>query len=152
MKVFLQYILMVGIPVIGVLGLLQVGGNLKAPVSVGGVWALNVAPQPAAGEVCEGVLVWAEPPALTISQSGPNLVLTFNDTDKTRLEGKVAGAALSGATRRTSGQLPGLQLSANIDRQVEPDRLQITLRMRGCTEPVSLVGIRQPRIQGAGGH
>lgn len=151
MKVFLQYVLMVGVSVLMVVGLLHLGRNLKAPVSVGGAWELDISQQVDAG-ACESALIWTEPPRLEISQSGPYISLNLNDTSNTKLEGIVEGTELSGGTTKTSASTPGVQLNANIDRQVEPDRLQISLEVRGCKEPILLVGTRLPRIQGLGVH
>jgi hypothetical protein len=152
MKVFSQYMLMVSIPLVVVFGLLQLGRNLKAPVSVGGAWSLDLSSQSMVAGACDNALTWTEPPILTITQSGPYISLDFNDTQHTKLDGHLEGTDLSGGTSNTSNVNPGLQFFAFVDRQVEPDRLQIAMKLRGCSESISIVGTRLPRKQGSGGH
>ena len=68
MKVLGQYIIMVGIPLLCMLGILWAGADLQAPQSVGGVWAVSIVSFSDQG--CEGYHAWQGEPQLVISQSG----------------------------------------------------------------------------------
>jgi hypothetical protein len=151
MKFFLLYVVMVGVPAIFVIGLLQMGRDLKAPASVHGVWTLDLPASGATG-ACGSGLSWNEAPNLIISQSGPYISLTFNDGEHTKFDGILKGTEISGETIKKSAESLDLQIIAEIDRQVEPDRVQIALKLRGCDESISLVGTRLPGTQGSGSH
>ena len=151
MKIVLQYILMVGTAALGVYGLLRLGADLKAPVSVGGAWTLVAAPQSTDAGTCDALPVPTEGTALTISQSGPNLVLQMGSAGPVTLQGKIEGTTITAQTARDSKGASSLHLVAHVDRQAEPDRLQATLQSDACPHPISLVGTRQPTSQNDSG-
>ena len=155
MKSIILYLLFVGIPVLMVIGVLQLGSSLKPPISVGGVWNVEVPAQTA--NLCGITAFHSDQPALTISQSGSNLQLTFNDEAKTSLSGvledtNVTAGDRSHATitaRVSNSQEPTL-LRANVDRTSMPNRLRAELSAAGCPSGavVSFNATRQPRSGG----
>ena len=85
------YILMVGAPVLGLLGILEAGRTIAAPPSIGGEWTLQFD----AGPQCAGI-----PASLNISQSGPAATITLNDGRT--IQARVDGVTLSGESLRVS--------------------------------------------------
>jgi len=152
MKILLQYILMVGTAVLGVYGLLRLGADLVAPVSVGGVWNLALTSPSGSAGICDILQVPLEGAALVISQSGPNLMLHFNGASQFTLQGKIEGTTVTAQTERRTQGVSSLHLVAHVDRQTKPDQLQATLESDACSGPISLVGTRQPFSQDTSGE
>jgi hypothetical protein len=146
MKTVMQYLILVGLPIIGVFGLLQIGQRLTPPVSVGGNWLIEVTPEAGGNATCGQFLTQSGRPRLTISQSGPRLVLTFNDAAKTALPGRIDDLTLTAAT-------PDISVMTSVDRQVEPNRLQGEIAFSNCAESVPFQAVRQVAVKkSAGGH
>jgi hypothetical protein len=87
----ITYLLMVGVPILGLLGILEAGRRITAPPAIGGDW--RVAFDPAAN--CASGIAGLGQPALSISQSGTEALVTLNDG-----RGTVFPASLNGATLR----------------------------------------------------
>jgi hypothetical protein len=160
MKAVLHYLLLVGMPVLGVFALLRAGERLTAPVSVGGTWNLEIDSQFVDSPACTTLSSQSEQPVLTISQSGPHLRLTFNDEGKTMLVGEIDDTTIvanairqpaAGDTRDNHAAV--IHFEAIVNRQTEPDRLEGTLIMNDCRVSAPLTALRQPvsRVSG-GGH
>lgn len=154
MKSIVMYLLLVGIPVLLVIGVLQFGSSLTPPISVGGVWNVEVPAQTA--NLCGITAFHSDQPALTISQSGSNLQLTFNDEAKTSLSGVLEDTnGTSGdrsqatITARVSNSQE-LTLRATVDRASTPNRLRAELNAAGCPSGavVSFTATRQPKSGG----
>lgn len=91
MKALLQYVLLVGLPILGVLGVLQLGEALVAPKAVAGIWRLESARGPAPVSSCPDRAEVADVEAFTLSQSGPKL--TF-ELGKLTAYGAIDGRAV----------------------------------------------------------
>jgi len=163
MKPVLLYLVLVGLPIAGVFGIVRLGKKLPAPVSVGGVWKLEFNSREADISPCEGFAVWSQPLMLTISQSGPHLVLTFSDENKTELLGTIKEGRLSAESFYQATAVAGtvsdaksaIQLQADIDRQLESDYLRGVLTVPGCPAGgrLSFIGSRQRKAdQTVRGH
>jgi len=139
-KAILHYLFLVGIPVLGVFGLLQMGKGITPPVSVGGTWLLEITPPFTGEDTCGHFLSWSDKPRLMISQSGPHLLFTFNDKERTQLAGKVEGQTLSISTAK-------LNLKAALDRQVKPDRLRGEITLNHCSTPLMLTATREMTLK-----
>jgi hypothetical protein len=151
MKAALQYMVFVGISIVIVLIFVRIGEKyMSAPASIGGNWILE--PDSKTGEAgfnCPA-LVFDDEPALSISQSGVYLEVTFNDRDHTSLSGMLTDLTVNAEKSTASGSTI---LEAEIDRQTEPDRLEGKLMVSSCQGPISLVGSRQPSVhQTSEGH
>jgi hypothetical protein len=142
-KSVLQYIFMVGLPVLGVFGLLRMGAHLQPPVSLGGTWKLEFASGAQSQPVCDRFPVAPDDPQLTISQSGPHLEIVFNDANDTSMIGKVDGMGFIARQNPNLDADPGTQLAAELDRQAEPDRLSIEMSSSQCAEVQSMTAVRQ---------
>jgi hypothetical protein len=137
-KLLISYLLLVGVPILGVFGLLRIGANLAAPVAVAGEWVLTEAPS----SVCMSGLVWDQPPRMAIAQSGRLLVVSLSDANHSVLTGKLEGLALT-ATESDRG----LWLSAAVDKSADPYQMQVELTLSDCPEPVQWSATRFPVAQ-----
>lgn len=105
--------LFVGVPVVGLLGILQAGRNIPAPFSIAGDWTLEFD----SAARCANGPAGLRQPALSISQSGTSALIIFNDGHATTLEAAVDGATLTakGFTATISGKLGARTLEGLMD-------------------------------------
>jgi hypothetical protein len=151
MKAVLQYILFVGIPVFGVLGVLRIGSNLQAPVSVGGAWMITLDSQASSTVSCLFPSFETGQLGLIILQSGPSLTIQFSDGDQITLEGEIQGTTILAATPDSSSYPVDLSLTAEVDRSVEPDQMQGMIDRAGCPAPLPFQAVRMPGAQNVSG-
>jgi hypothetical protein len=78
-NMILAYGTLVGLPLLVLIGVLQRGRGLTAPVAVAGAWVIQ---SDAARTLCKCS-------AMTIAQSGPKLIITLDDAQRTSLTGEV---------------------------------------------------------------
>ena len=142
MKVILQYFMMIGLSILGILGILQFGKSLEAPASVGGVWSVQWADLAPAISACPSIAFGAESAELTVSQSGKELLITFRDANHTTFLGRLQGLTIEARAKHN----PDLYLQATVDRQAEPDQLQGRLASSQCASATSLSGRRQGHL------
>src|ERR1700690_2562536 len=64
------YSCLVGIPILGLLGILDIGHGLRAPIAIGGTWDVQVDLHSLASTHCDALLASTQPWVLDISQSG----------------------------------------------------------------------------------
>ena len=137
----LAYVLLVGLPVVGLLGVLKSGRALKAPPSIDGVWQLHSdASQLAA---LPGGKMLAENPdaAFAISQSGRNFTLSLPNGAKSVSSGVLDGTALKAsialAEDWSANENCGdrrLTLTATLDPDANPRTLTGELSVIHCSE------------------
>jgi hypothetical protein len=125
------YLLLVGLPVMGLLGILEAGRGIPAPLSIGGEWTMEF--DPAAH--CANGPADLRQPALNISQSGAQALITVNDGHATTLEATIDGAALT-AKSPTAG------IAASIAGKPGERTLQGEMDFDGCA-PVAFRAVRQ---------
>ncbi len=158
----IAYILLVGLPLLGLAGVLRSGRKLIAPISIDGTWKVEGDASRISNQPCAKTLSSLLNTSLVISQSGKNLAITFNNPTKTvgsgLLEGKSLRASI-GPQRDSAGeagcggdQIP--ILNAAIDPKSEPRILTGTLSVSECTSctPVAFRAVRQPRPTTGGVH
>ena len=97
-KTLLQYLLFVGLPLLGVLVALALGRNLGAPAAVHGTWALAIPQQPALQ--CQAFAGWNGETQMAISQSGPDLIIVFSDKALTSVDRQSDGSEHLGRDRQ----------------------------------------------------
>jgi len=157
MKPVLLYLILVGLPILGTLGLLRAGQDLSAPISVAGTWEVRLSvPNPPSDDF----RLPPGPTVLKISQSGTHLLLAFDE--KTRLEGNVQGMTIyagpaEGSNSATAVSLApsAVHLRATIDRSPATDQLQgvITFARGNLRTEVPLTASRQrDAIKPGGGY
>jgi hypothetical protein len=157
----LAYILLVGLPVVGLVAVLKTGRTLKAPISVDGSWQFHADQVQLAALPCAKVLADADT-ALVISQSGKNFTLGIsNDTKSTGsgvLEGTDLRASLSPSdewsTQAACGGRHELSLIATVDPDDDPRSLVGKLTVKNCPscEPVNFRATRQAPIARKASH
>jgi hypothetical protein len=154
----IAYILLVGLPIAGLLGVLKTGRHLAAPVSVDGNWKVRATADAAASSACFQSISWLQDSPLAISQSGPGLVLSWNGVTKPTAPGSLDGNAIKASipTGSASGACGGgnLTLLATVDPKSEPRSMKGTITVDGCSSCATLDvhGVRQPRSLPKGGH
>jgi len=112
MRSFLIYLGMVGVPVLGLAGILRLGRDLRAPASVGGEWRLE---QPFPGAPTGAR-------TLVISQSGPHLSLTIGGRGvRGTLRGDTVTASADATDRSACGEADVMR--AVLDRSGAAPRL-----------------------------
>lgn len=131
MKTVLLYLLLVGVPVLLVLGILELGRDLTAPIAVGGVWNIEKSATDPNEPPCGAVPLGSDSPALTIAQSGSHLQIVFNDANRTTLTGELREQTISTASAPSQGA-DAIQLEARVDRQTDPHSLQGSLTFAQC--------------------
>lgn len=151
----IAYIILVGMPLLGLAGILRSGRGLSAPISVDGVWKLSTdtANQPSGR--CGKSLASLQDWLLTISQSGKELVVSLNNGSSATGSGVIEGTTLNATVplREASANEPGcaidgvLTLSATINPKAEDRSMQGTISVSGCTScsGVKYQAVRQTR-------
>ena len=115
MKTIAIYLLLVGAPLLGLLGILRAGERIVPPHHVGGEWRLDPAFAAALRAACPDLAFPAAGPALDVSQSGTRAVLTLNDSASTTLDARLEGESLMASADRRSAACGGaLRLSATL--------------------------------------
>ena len=137
LRLIFLYNFLVGVPIIGILGILRLGENLTPPISIKGTWNVEISPQTMMPQPCDSPLIHSEAPVLTISQSGPHLLLTFNDQESTTLMGEIHGTTLA-ADNASDDNPATTDIEATVDLQTEPGRLQGVLESPRCSLPTTI--------------
>ena len=115
------YVLLVGLPLLGLAGVLRSGRSLVAPISIDGTWKVEGDTGNVSNQSCGKTVSSLVNTTLLISQSGKSLALTFDNPAKTA----------------ASGILDGKNLKASIGSQKEACRVvdQIKFRSGGQFDP-----------------
>jgi hypothetical protein len=136
----LAYILLVGLPLAGLVVVLKSGRKLTAPVSVDGLWHLQVDSNRLAALPCGKALAESPDTALAISQSGRNFTLTLSNGPKSIASGAIDGTALKASIDPSAdwsaqsgcGNDRELSLIATVDTKADPRTLTGQLSIDNC--------------------
>ena len=148
-RLILAYILLVGLPLTGLLGILHAGQRLSAPASVGGAWYVDSNFDNVANDSCRHLLQSVKQPFMSISQSGSNLVISLNNPQKTALPGAIQGASLTMSAENASAggcsDPQAIHVDGTIGKQGGQRVLAGTLAIAGCPDcaPVQFHAVRQ---------
>jgi hypothetical protein len=132
----LLYPLLVGVPVLGVAGVLRAGAYIEPPAAVGGRWSVRADGPASAGSSCGPRLETIARSGITISQSGPHVSVDVGEGRA--FAGLLSGdsiAALAAAPADAVGSCLGggaLRLDAVVDRSVLPERMHAVLSVQRC--------------------
>jgi hypothetical protein len=148
-RLVVSYVLLVGIPLLGVVGVLGEGRRLTAPISIAGSWDFQI--DPSAGEVqsCVAGLGFTRSSIMDISQSGRYLTLTLNSQPMVGLQGTLRGktvaANLTSSLEARCNGAAGLSLTAEIDVKAAPRIMSGILMFDGCPScgSVNFQAVRQ---------
>ena len=153
-----DYILLVGVPLLALVGILRAGKHLTAPVALRGNWSVQADFGPWQGVPCGALLINSQPLLVRIDQSGSNLTLTLNDPAKTALPATIDGFSLSTtfsagrggtapAPRPDAGCLgsQSLRIQAAVKQHEKQRSLAGTFNLDGCAScpPIAFSATRQ---------
>jgi hypothetical protein len=93
-RLLIEYLLMVGLPLLLLLGVLQRGRGLEAPAAVHGSWRLAVDESPGPASPCEERLGNLNGSLMEITQSGNYLDASVRSAENTALRGRSEGRSL----------------------------------------------------------
>jgi hypothetical protein len=138
-RMAIAYLCLVGMPLVGLVGILRAGQRLVAPVSIGGAWNLEADFSALAATPCT-TLLSAKQPFLTLEQSGNSIVATVNNVEQTTLTGILhdmtlsMGAASGLANHQAANCTDAMYLDATVNTQAVPRVITGTLGVRclGC--------------------
>jgi hypothetical protein len=132
MRSILLYLLLVGMPVLGLLALLHIGQGLTPPISVAGTWTVQTTPQLVDAPSCSDPFGRSGHPRLTITQSGSRLLLMLNDDKESALTGEINGPNINAevvsrppaaAVNLSLRDAPEILFRASVDRRALVERL-----------------------------
>jgi hypothetical protein len=149
----IAYILLVGLPLLGLVGVLRSGRSLNAAFSVDGSWKVQLEAAHASAAPCGDFLSSVSNSPVSISQSGTSLVIGLGgQTTIGTLTGKTIKAQFAGAENPNASDCRdrSLALTATLDPLSEPRTLRGTLSVEGCEScaPVEFRAVRQLRSAG----
>jgi hypothetical protein len=128
-RLTLGYLVLVGVPLLFLVGTLRAGRTLTAPPALSGDWTIQPTDTPPGSQTV--------PPSLSIYQTGADLLITFRDAEKTqftaRLEsGRIAGA-VSLTPRTWGGQgVTAVKLDASLGGMPGRRFLEGQIAFEGC--------------------
>jgi hypothetical protein len=126
------YLLLVGVPLLGVIAVLHLGRAITPTMSVGGRWRIDAQGQLAPALACATDSPGNEPVPMDISQSGRELSFVLGERPGLALRGKIARSAVVASSR--GGSTPSAHLRAEIDRRVKPATMVGTVDLGDCPD------------------
>lgn len=153
MRHLLSYLALVGIPLLGLLGVLRLGEHLRAPAAVHGAYTLTLA---APGDPCLAGNFARDGARIVIAQSGPIVQVRLGGPAGLELRGRTDAGTL-----RASGPLPhrrptgcvadSVAFAATVTRTPEAWLLAGSLRPVPCDScaPVPIAGVLPRHAAGA---
>jgi hypothetical protein len=106
MSYVLMYLTLVGLPFLGLLGILELGKGVQPPPSLRGEWRIEANLQPLAPSPCAGQLAGADGATMTLAQSGAYVTIRFPDARGLSAAGTVDGATLTAGAATAGGAGP----------------------------------------------
>jgi hypothetical protein len=140
------YTFLVILPLVGLAGILKTGRSLTAPVSIDGIWNLQIDSAQLNSLPCGQTLAAIPDKAISISQSGRSFVLSFPGSPKVIGSGTIDGTTLhasliplreSSSKNGCDGEHP-LSLLATVDRKSDSRSLAGTLSVTNCSTCTSV--------------
>ncbi len=125
------YVVLVGVPLLGLAGVLRSGRHLTAPVSIDGNWKVQATSQNLSG-ACLKSVSQLEDSVMTISQSGKGLVLGFSNGPKLSGSASLEGTSVNGTVSQTDDNTCSLDLLASVDTKSEARVISGSMSVTGC--------------------
>lgn len=139
MQRVINYLLLVGFPVLAVLGVLHYGNNMLTVMCIQGPRTAQTIQTSAAAPSCQEQHLQAERQGFSISQSGSQFSVSFNGEPKAVLQGQLRDTSITATAPsfsfgkdENSSNLIGLR--ATIDRQTNPARLWGVFSFNNCPD------------------
>lgn len=147
-NVVLAYILLVGIPIVALIGIVDAGSDLRAPTAIGGKWELSTDFRALALGSCSPSQA-GEPIVLSISQSGRYFTLSFGHLQGSGILDQAA--FLSDDLRPASDSsscgagAPTYYLRGRLERPDQDEEITGVAGIEGCAacRPISFRAIRR---------
>ena len=156
-RLIVAYLVLVGVPLLALLGILRSGERLVPPASVRGSWNVEADFGALANPACRGLLSSVKQPFLSISQSGPSLALTLNNPQRTTLTGTIRNGSVSTGPGTVSAadrcvDPRTLRVVAEVAKQAGQRVLTGTLSLMDCVEcaPIPFRATQQPSKESEG--
>ena len=148
MRSVLLYLVLVGPPLLGLLAILQAGGRIVPPRSVGGDWELDSTSVDGAAASCLGLEPEDGPLVVHVSQSGTRAEVTFRSASPIHVSAALHGDSLIGRGRQGSAsacRAGTVGLRARVQGATGREWLRGVLTAGSCTAcPVaSFVALRR---------
>ena len=131
-RLLMEYLLMVGLPLILLLGVLHQGRTLKAPAEVHGNWEIALNGSAGDGDCDPAVRHAAGGFAMLISQSGSYLTATMFNSEQRALRGRSEGSDLWFESVQRNGPSPSndlLRLTGTVGNGQDSKLIRGTLLM-----------------------
>jgi len=134
MKKVFTYLALVGVPFLGVTGILHVGANLRPTMNINGPWTMEVR-----GQDTSCPALKTAPTGFSITQTGQNFSVTLNNTNEI-LHGEIQGTDINATLLKSS-----TSLRATVDRHAGSTHLWGVLSFAQCPS-VSFVATQSETI------
>lgn len=147
------YIVLVGVPVLGLVGVLRGGKTLTAPISVSGSWKVSADQSRFLANPCARILSGANA-TFAISQSGKNFTLTVPSASLSTSSGAIEGTTLRADLTPIAGSkdpactTQPVSLVASVP-QSDPRSLHGVLHVDNCSscDPIQFQGTRDEQLK-----
>lgn len=127
MRTLLTYATLVGLPVLGVIGVLRAGRGLEAAPYVGGTWAVTLTPESGCAAAGPGV------DTMLVVQSGPYIEVALGPA---RLRGRAHGQYFRARAHSD------LQVEASVKQGADSIRGYVSGRPCAAARRTRLLGVR----------
>jgi hypothetical protein len=156
----IAYILLVGLPLIGLAGVLKTGRHLAAPIAIDGTWKMDIQTANTAGQSCEKAISSLSASSFGIAQSGKTLTMTLQNPSKTSGDGSLEGSSLNVPLTTTDSSIAGcaagqtLVLTATIEPNSNPRSMGGVMWVTDCPScaKIQFHAVRQPKSPAGAGH
>lgn len=137
MKKVVSYLMLVGLPMLGVIGVLRLGDRFLPMMCIQSPWNMVVS-KPSASSSCEQQFRRTER-GFSISQSGSQFSVLFNGESKAVLYGQIQDSHVSATAPNSTfpeneNSSQPTELRATIDRQTNPARLWGVFSFKNCPD------------------
>ena len=146
-RLAIAYASLVGVPLLGLIGILEVGREVRAPIGLSGIWDVQADLRPLAPGQCAPLAASGQP-VLTISQSGRHLAVALN---RMQGSGSVEDSTVNAVMSAGDGSCGAVQeyrvyLQANVERSAADERMTGIIGVSGCVDctEVYFRAIRRP--------
>ncbi len=136
MKTVSLYFLLVGVPFLGLVGILRAGERIVPPHSIGGIWSVEIRYSPQTAVPCADLDFAGGDAQMTISQSGTRAEVSFADRGETRLSLVLAGDSLraDGTTEAPGCPAAPLVLDGRLQPETGRRRMEGILTRPDCAD------------------
>jgi len=153
-RFLVAYVLLVCGPLAALIGVLKVGRSLTAPLSMDGVWKVDVIPGTPPADPCDqAVSVLLDSP-IVVSQSGKHLEITFKGVSHAVVRGELDGREIKASLELSGCTNAQFKLMASVEAKSEPRALTGSLAPTNCAScaPLEFRAVRQPKSQNGAAH